>query len=149
MNITEAYSFLFFDSFFSALILTPRSELVIKLMTTFSGYNLCLVFILSIMGSVLGSLANWQIGKFFLFLHKTDFFQNNSKEIAKAEVKWHKFLVYILLLSWMNVIGNPFTVLAGFFKTNIKKFLLLVFVGKFFYYYIFVFHDLDLLQIFA
>lgn len=147
MNIIESYSFLFFDSFFSALILTPHSEMVVRLMTIFPNYNIYLVFTIALMGSVCGSLANWQIGKYFLFLHKTDFFQRKAKEMMMAEQKWHKFLVYVLLFSWLGVVGNPFTTLAGFFRTKIKKFLLVVVAGKIFYYYFLVLCDVDLLHL--
>ena len=146
MGLVEAYSFLFVDSFFAALILTPRSEFVVKLMLIFSGYHIYLVFAIAFFGSVMGSLANWQIGKYFLFLHKTDFFKSKSKEIAQAEKKWHKFLVYILLFSWMGVIGGPFAVLAGFLKTTIKQFLFLVMSSKALYYLLLVFADFDLLN---
>lgn len=146
MSIFESYFFLFCDSFFAALILTPSSEMVVKIMTTLSHYNIYLVFILSLMGSLFGSCANFLIGKYFLFLHKTDFFQKHVKEIAKADEKWHKFLVYIILLP-ISAINNPFTTLAGFFKTKITKFLLLVSTGKILYYYLLVFHNVDLVKL--
>ena len=143
MDIFESYSFLFFDSFFSALILPPRSEMVVHLMSILSGYNLYLTFILATLGSCCGSLADWYIGKYFLFVRKTDFLKNKEKELLEAERKWNKFLVYILLLSWISVIGNPFAVLAGFLKTDLKKFLILVLIGKVLYYYTLVFHGFD------
>jgi membrane protein YqaA with SNARE-associated domain len=144
MDIFESYFFLFCDSFFASLILTPKSEMVVKLMTVFSGFNIYFVFFLALFGSVLGSFANFFIGRYFLFLHKTEFFKKHLKEITKAEEKWHKFLVYILILSPITAVGNPFTTLAGFFKTKITKFLLLVGISKFFYYYLLVFHNIDL-----
>ena len=149
MDIFESYIFLFFDSFFAALILPPRSEMVVKAMAVFASYNAYLVFILALTGSVLGSLANWWVGKYFLFLRETDFFRKKEKEILVAEKKWQKFLVWILLFSWLDVIGSPFAVMAGFLKTNLKKFLFLVLVGKFFYYYLLIFCDLDLKTILA
>ena len=149
MDLFESYFFLFYDSLFSALILPPRSEMVVKLMAVFSGYNNYLVFTLAIIGSTSGSLVNWWIGKYFLFLHKTEFFKKRQKEIAKAQEKWRKYLVWILLFSWMDVIGNPFAAMAGFFKTDVKKFLLLVLLGKFFYYYLLIFCDIDLKTIYA
>jgi len=143
MDIFESYSFLFFDSFFSALILPPRSEMVVHLMAIFSGYNLHLIFILAFIGSCLGSCVDWWIGKYFQFVKKTEFLKNKEKELLEAERKWNKFLVYILLLSWVSVIGNPFAVLAGFLKTDLKKFLILVVIGKVCYYYALVFYGFD------
>lgn len=147
MNLVESYLLLFSDSFFSAFILTPRSEMVVSLMSIFTGYNLYLIFILALAGSMLGSVTNWQIGKCFLFLHKTNFFQKKLDKIQEAEIKWQSFLVYILLFSWIGAIGGPFAVLAGFFRTKILKLFLLIFCGKFCYYYLLIFYNLDLLKL--
>lgn len=149
MDIIESYTFLFFDSFFSALILPPRSEMVAKAMVALHGYNIYLIFILALSASILGSLTNWWVGKYFTFLRATNFFSKKQKEIAEAEQKWHKFLVWILLISWLDVIGAPFSVMAGFFKTNLRKFLLLILTGKFLYYYLLIFCDLDLKTVFG
>lgn len=149
MDILESYLFLFCDSFFSALILPPRSEMVVKLLSTFSGYNIYLVFVLALSASVLGSLSNWWIGKYFLFLRSTNFFQTKQKELAEAEKKWRKFLVWILLFSWLDVIGSPLSVMAGFLKTDLKKFLLLILIGKILYYSLLIFYDLDLKTIYS
>ncbi len=144
MSLFESYFFLFCDSFFSALILPPRSEMVVKAMNALHIYNIYVVFVLALSASMLGSMTNWWIGKYFTFLRNTDFFKTKVQEIAKAEVKWHKFLVWILLVSWLDVIGAPFSVMAGFFKTTWQRFLLLVFIGKISYYYLLIFCDLDL-----
>ena len=149
MNTLESYIFLFCDSFFSALILPPRSEMVAQTMLALRHYNSYLIFILACSASVAGSLTNWWVGRYFLFLRKTDFFQKKQKEIAESEKKWHKFLVWILLFSWLDVIGSPFAVMAGFFKTNLQKFLFLVLAGKFCYYFLLVFCDLDLRTIYG
>jgi len=149
MNIIESYLFLFFDSFFSALILPPRSEMVAKAMVALRGYNSYLIFILALSASTLGSIINWWIGKYFTFLRHTEFFQKKQNEIANSEKKWHKYLVWILLFSWLDVIGAPFAVMAGFFKTKVKKFLLLILASKILYYYLLIFNDLDLKTIFS
>lgn len=143
MDILESYSFLFLDSFFSALILPPRSEMAVHLMRIISGYNLYLVSSIAILSSTLGSIVNWWIGKSFLFARKAQFFKNKSEEINESERKWNKFLVYILLFSWINVIGNPFAVLAGFLRTDFKKFTILILIGKITYYCILVFYGFD------
>ncbi len=144
MSVLESYFFLFCDSFFAALILPPRSEMVANVMISLRTNSAYLIFIIALAASVCGSLANWWIGKYFTFLRNTDFFQARQKEIANSEKKWHKFLVWILLFSWLDVIGAPFCLMAGFFRTTIKKVLLLVFLGKFWYYALLVFYDLDL-----
>lgn len=149
MSISESYFFLFCDSFFAALILPPRSEMVAQAMLALRSHNIYLIFILALSASVAGSLVNYWIGRYFTFLRQTDFFQTKQKEVANAEEKWRKFLVWILLLSWLEVIGAPFAMMAGFFKTEAKRFLFLIVTGKFFYYLLLVFFDLDLRTIFS
>ncbi len=149
MSIFESYFFLFCDSLFSALILPPRSEMVVKLMLTLGGRNIYAVFLLALSASVLGSLINYWVGRYFTFLRATEFFKNKAAEIANSEKKWEKFLVWILLFSWLDVIGAAFAVMAGFFRTDVKKFLFLVLVGKFFYYLLLVFCDIDLKAIYT
>lgn len=149
MSILESYFFLFCDSFFAALILPPRSEMVVKLMLTLRGHNIYAVFILAFSASILGSLTNYWIGRYFTFLRATEFFKNKAAEIANSQKKWEKFLVWILLFSWLDVIGSAFAVMAGFFKTDVRKFLLLVLVGKLVYYVLLVFCDVDLKAIYS
>ncbi|MBM5781803.1 MAG: DedA family protein [Pelagibacterales bacterium] len=144
MPAFESYFFLFCDSFFSALILPPRDEMAVKLLTIFGNHNNYFIFSLAFLGSVGGSLVNYLIGKYFLFLRKSDFFINKEKEIANAENKWNKYFIYLLLVSWISAIGNPFAVLCGFFRSNIYKFLSLVIISKFYYYFLLVFFDFDL-----
>lgn len=144
MDKIEAFLFLFSDSFFSALILPPRQEMVVKLMTIFPNYNIYLVFFLALAGSVLGSLVNWWVGKYFLFLRKTEFLQNKSQEILKAEKQWNNYIVWLLLFPWLEVMANPLSVLSGFLRVSFGKFLLLILIGKCFYYYLLVFFGFDL-----
>jgi len=123
MTALESYIFLFCDSFFSALILPPRSEMVVKLMTSFAGYNYYLVFFIACSASILGSCINFLIGKYFLFLRKSDFFVKKESEIKNAEEKWNKYIIYLLLFSWISAVANPISLLCGFLRTNIYKFL--------------------------
>lgn len=148
MTAIESYFYLFCDSFFSALILPPRTEMVVKLMTTFAGYSFYLIFSLALLASICGSLANYFIGKYFTFLRHSNFFLGKEKEIAQAEIKWNKYLIYVLLISWISAVGNPFALLCGFFRSNIYKFLFLISFSKFYYYLLLVFFDLDLKLIF-
>lgn len=140
MSSTESYLFLFFDSFFANFIFSFSSEMVVKLMLIFEGYNKNLVFALALFGSVCGSVANFFIGKYFKLLRKTEFLLRKQKEIKNAEEKWEKYLVWILFFSWFSFIGNAWALLAGFLNTGFKKFIILVFSGKLlFYFYLFYF----------
>jgi membrane protein YqaA with SNARE-associated domain len=147
MNSLEAYIFLFFDSFFANFILCLSNEMAAKLVITFGNYNRFLVFILTLSGAILGLSANWAIGKYLIFLKDSDFLKNKSAEIANAEIKWNKFLVWMLLFSFISAIANPLALIAGFLKTNFKKFLILIFIGKFSYYVLLIFANFDMMNL--
>lgn len=135
MDLSANYLFLFFDSLTSALIPPIRSEVAVYAMLIFQKYNQHLIFIITLLASVLGSYINWWLGKKLQFLKRSPVFKNKAKEIKNAEEKWNKYIVFMLLFSALKILGNPLSLLAGFLNTKLKKFLLLVFIGKFCYYF--------------
>ena len=147
MNLLEAYLFLFFDSFFASFILCFSNEMVSKLMITIGNYNHYLVFIIALSGSVCGLSTNWLIGRYLTFLKNTDFFKKKSAEILNAEIKWNKFLVWMLLFAFINAIANPLSLLAGFLKTNFKNFFALILIGKSSYYLLLIFANFDMMNL--
>ncbi|MDX2083537.1 MAG: hypothetical protein SFV53_06090 [Rickettsiales bacterium] len=149
MTLSESYFFLFYDSFLSALILFPRTEMAIKAMIALQIYNPILIFFIAQLASLLALSINWRLGKYLMekyliFLHHNGSFERRQKEILDAEKKWQKFVVWILFFCWLNIVGSTFSTMAGFFKTSFKKFFCLVFVGKFCYYSLLILVDFDL-----
>ncbi len=129
------YLFLFFDSLIAALILPVRSEAAIYAMLIFKKYNPHLIFIIVLSASVLGSLINWWLGKKLQILKQSVALKNKAAEIQNAEIKWNKYLVWLLLFSPLKILGNPLSLLAGFLSTKLKKFLTIIFFSKFIYYF--------------
>ncbi len=147
MNPLEAYLFLFFDSFFANFILCFSNEMAAKLFITIGNYNHFLVFIVALTGSIFGLISNWGVGRGLVFLKNTDFFKNKSAELANATIKWNKFVIWLLLFSFISAIANPLSLIAGFLKTNFKKFLSLIFIGKFSYYLLLIFANFDMMNL--
>ena len=50
--------------------------------------------------------------------------------IVKAEDYFQKYGVWSLLFSWMPIIGDPLTLVAGNLKVPFLTFFVLVFLGK-------------------
>ena len=50
--------------------------------------------------------------------------------MAKAEVIYQKYGYWSLLLSWVPIIGDPITLVAGLLKENFYRFLLMVSIAK-------------------
>jgi membrane protein YqaA with SNARE-associated domain len=58
-----------------------------------------------------------------------------SKYITKSKNYFQKYGFLTLFLSWMPIIGDPITFIAGVLKYNFKKFLLIVTIAKFSRYF--------------
>ena len=54
----------------------------------------------------------------------------DEKKILKGQKYFNKYGGYSLLLSWVPIIGDPITFIAGIVKYNFKKFLILVLIAK-------------------
>ena len=50
--------------------------------------------------------------------------------MARAETWYQRFGVASLLLSWLPVVGDPLTFVAGVLRTSLARFLLLVTIAK-------------------
>ena len=95
--------------------------------------NTYLLLICATIGNVIGPLFNYYLGsKGELFLENKGYIKKNS--IEKIKSKFDKYGNYLLLLSWLPIIGDPITLVAGVLKYDLKKFILIVTFAKFFRY---------------
>ena len=133
------YFLLFIDSLTAALILPVKSEIVVYALLVFKKYDHNLIFAIVLLASVLGSLFNWWLGKKLQFLKHTKPLKNKIAELANAEKKWNKILVWMLIFSPLKIIGNPLSLMAGFLNTGFKKFFIIIFASKFIYYFWLIF----------
>lgn len=89
------------------------------------------ILIFSLAGAMIGSMTNYYIGysgvRQILHLFKRDI----SKE--KKARKWiEKYGLWsLIIVQWIPIVGDPVMVLMGLYKTNVKKFLLFLFIGEF------------------
>lgn len=64
-------------------------------------------------GNTLGSLINVALGRYARRFQHRRWFPASPEGLARAERCYHRFGEASLLLSWLPVIGDPLTVLAG------------------------------------
>ena len=110
MNLTEAYTYLFFDSAMASLIFPIHSALVYPSMLMFGGYNITIIAFLALCGALLGAIANFWLGKALVSVSKY------SPEDGKALMFFSivkKYAPYILLLSWVPILGSVLVVTSG------------------------------------
>ena len=121
---------LFISSLVAATIFPAQSELVLASLHIANNHNTLLLVTIATIGNVLGAVVNWYIGYYFLKFQNKKWFPVKNKQIDKYSPYYQKWGIWSLLLAWMPIIGDPLTVIAGVFKTNIWLFLILVTIGK-------------------
>jgi membrane protein YqaA with SNARE-associated domain len=128
--ILISYFQLLIISFLAATILPLSSELVLSTMLLTDSFDKYLLLVVASFGNIFGSSVNWYLGKKILIFKDKKWFPVNEKQIAKSEMYFKKYGIWSLLLSWVPVIGDPLTVIAGILKINFFTFLLLVSISK-------------------
>jgi membrane protein YqaA with SNARE-associated domain len=81
-------------------------------------------------GNVLGSLVNWALGRFFSEFRDHRWFPIGDRSFGRASDWYRRYGVWSLLLSWLPIIGDPLTVVAGALRVDLLRFLILVSIGK-------------------
>ena len=130
--MTEASAFLgiFLSAFLAATLLPAQSEIGLGYLILYTDHSLGLLIVFASLGNTLGAVVNWLIGcglaKSVTKLEKIQV----SPSYQKISGWYQKFGQWTLLLSWLPIIGDPITVIAGIFKIPFKNFLLFVALAK-------------------
>ena len=126
-----AYLGLFAAAFVAATLLPAQSELLLGGMIASGDYSVPLLILVATAGNILGSTANWVLGRYFYHLRERRWFPIKKAQLEKAERWYHKYGRWSLLLSWAPIIGDPLTLLAGILREPISSFLVIVAIAKF------------------
>lgn len=123
------YLTLFLSAFISATLFPLGSEALL-IYDIKQGYNIYLLLLFATLGNVLGSCVNYYFGlKGEEFLEEKNYLK--KQKLQKYKNFFDKYGSFSLLLSWVPIIGDPLTFIAGILKYDFKKFLLLVTIAKF------------------
>ena len=126
----SVYAGLFFVALLSASILPLQSEAVLVGLLLSESHPVWLLLVVASTGNVLGSLLNWYLGKYLQHFQHRRWFPVKPAQLDKASRWYQKYGKWSLLLSWVPVIGDPLTVMAGILHEPVLPFLLLVTVAK-------------------
>ena len=120
----------FLSAFLAATILPFSSEIVLSALYGAGRGNAVILLLAATTGNVLGSLINWALGLYLLHWQHHKLFPFSAKQIRAANLWFKKYGVWTLLLTWVPVIGDPLTLVAGLLRVNVWLFLILVTIGK-------------------
>lgn len=118
------YGSLFLAAFLAATILPAQSEaLLVGLLL--AGHSPAALVAVASVGNVLGSLTNWWLGRGMARVAAPA-----SPGWQRAEAWYRRWGQWSLLLSWVPIVGDPLTVIAGLLREPLPRFLLLVTIAK-------------------
>lgn len=124
------YLLLFGSAFLSATLLPMQSEAVLLGLLSQHYSAIGLIFVATL-GNVLGSCVNWYLG---IHLHRVRhhrYFPFNEQQMQRAEHFYQRYGHFSLWLSWVPIIGDPLTLIAGVLKEPFWRFLCVVSLAKF------------------
>ena len=124
------YLGLFFAAFGAATLLPLQSEAVLVGLLLNGHYNLWLLLAVATLGNVLGSVVNWLLGRSVERFKARRWFPVNARQLDKARRRYARWGHWTLLLSWLPIIGDPLTLVAGVMREPLWRFLLLVGLAK-------------------
>ena len=126
----SGYAGLFVVSFLSATLLPLGSEAVVALLPAL-GYEPAAVLLVATVGNTLGALLNYAGGQAGARLVATRWWRRRDPgRLARARRLYARWGAPLLFLSWLPVVGDPLTAVAGAVGTPLPAFLLWVTLGK-------------------
>lgn len=125
-----SYFILFISAFASATLLPMQSEALLFTFLITEKYTIWVLLFYASLGNILGSCVNWWLGvRIEQYKHKK-WFPVSEEKLLKAQQFYQRYGSWSLLLSWVPIIGDPITLVAGLLKERFLMFLLFVSIAK-------------------
>ncbi|WP_025994681.1 YqaA family protein [Pseudomonas viridiflava] len=126
----SSYFGLFMAALGAATLLPMQSETVLAGMLVSQAYPAVVLLSVATLGNVLGSILNWLLGRSIIRLRHKRWFPASETQLEKAQRFYLKYGYWSLLLSWVPLIGDPLTLIAGVLREPLWRFVLIVTVAK-------------------
>ena len=130
MTDLVVYAGLFLMAFAAATIFPMQSEAGLVALIATERYPVLALIAVASVGNILGSTVNWLLGTGIERFRDKGWFPISRPALDKAQRWYRRYGKWSLLLSWMPVIGDPITVVAGVLREPFPVFLLLVAIAK-------------------
>ena len=125
-----SYVGLFFSALVAATIIPMQSEAVLVGLLATSERPAMMLILVATVGNVLGAVINWWLGRYLLNFRGKRWFPSSQSQIARAQIWYRRYGRWTLLGSWLPLVGDPITVVAGVMREPLISFLLLVSFAK-------------------
>lgn len=123
------YPGLFLTAFLAATVLPAQSEALLVALLL-ADHPPWLLVAVATAGNVLGSVVNWWLGRGIERFRERRWFPVGPDALARAQRWYARVGKWSLLLSWVPVIGDPLTLVAGVMREPLPVFVALVTLAK-------------------
>ncbi|MGQ4272941.1 YqaA family protein [Terrihabitans sp. B22-R8] len=133
MNDLAAYAGLFVAALVAATFipfLPASSELALAGLLAAGKGHPGILFVVATLGNVGGSILNFYVGRSVSRLRERRWFPIAERRLQTASAWFERYGAWLLLMSWMPIVGDPITVVAGMLRTPFLRFLILVIIAK-------------------
>ncbi|QCI98007.1 YqaA family protein [Agrobacterium larrymoorei] len=125
-----AYLGLFASAFLAATLIPAQSESVLVYLTVTGKYSVVLLVAFASLGNILGSIVNWYLGRGVEHYRNRRWFPLTPEKLEKAQGWYARYGRWSLLASWVPIIGDPLTVVAGVMREPLASFIAIVAIAK-------------------
>lgn len=124
------YLLLFLSAFGAATLLPLQSEAVLAGLLMEGKSSVLLLLFSASLGNIMGSCVNWWLGYKIEHYKNKKWFPVSENQLQRAQLTYAKYGYWSLLLSWLPVVGDPITLIAGLMRENFLRFMFMVSVAK-------------------
>lgn len=124
------YLSLFLAALLAATLVPAQSEALLVALLLDGSHSIALLLLVATTGNTLGSVINWWLGRYIERFRDKRWFPASKTGLARAQQRFQRYGYWSLLLSWVPIIGDPLTIIAGLMRVRFLPFLLLVLIAK-------------------
>ena len=125
-----SYAVLFISALMAATILPMQSEAVLVGLLVAGQKPVAYLLIIATLGNVLGAVINWGLGRAVLRFEGRSWFPASQEQMQRAQRRYLRYGRWSLLASWLPIVGDPITVVAGALRESFWPFVALVTLAK-------------------
>jgi membrane protein YqaA with SNARE-associated domain len=118
------------SAFSAATLLPGGSEFVLTGVLTLGQSPAWLAVTVASVANIAGSCVNWAIGRYLAHWRHHPRFPVDPAKLDRTAEAFRRRGAWLLLLSWVPILGDPMTVVAGVLRTPFPVFLLYVAIAK-------------------
>ena len=130
MTLLAVFGGLFLAALAAGSILPMQSEAVLAATLLTTDFAPWLLVLTASIGNVLGSMINWALGRGVERFRDRRWFPVGPVMLERAQRWYQRYGKWSLLLSFVPIIGDPLTVIAGVMRERLWIFIALVAAAK-------------------